>query len=87
MAGHIEGQPNKPVTLSLLQHRRQRLLGGLPRAGDVVGCEHVIHSIYEPRLLFLKEELQQMLLLRRFLPYDITEAFFPIRRPLLRVDV
>lgn len=88
MAGHIEGSPHLPVTLHIFDNRRQRLLGGLPRAGDVVGCAHMCHSVYEPKLLFLQEEFQQMLYLRRRLPYDIIESLMPeLRRPLLRVDV
>ena len=86
ISGEIEGT-NVPVNLSLLTHRRQRILGGMPEVGDVIGAVHVIHSIYEPRLLLLKDELQQNLMLRRVLPYDITEAYFAIRRPLRCVDV
>uniref|UniRef100_A0A7S4M2J9 Uncharacterized protein n=1 Tax=Prymnesium polylepis TaxID=72548 RepID=A0A7S4M2J9_9EUKA len=85
MTGLLEGT-DIPVTLALLTSRKQRLLGGWPRVGDIVGCEHVAHSVYEPRTLLLQEELQSMLLLRRCLPYDITEHFFGIRRPLMRVD-
>ncbi len=86
MAGHIEGT-DTPVTLSIFTHRHQRLLGGWPRAGDIVGCEHVIHSVYEPRTLLYKEEVCAQLMLRRNLPYDIIEAYFGVRRPLQLVDL
>eukprot|EP00966_Prymnesium_polylepis_P289443 6686044-Prymnesium_polylepis.1 len=48
MTGLLEGT-DIPVTLALLTSRKQRLLGGWPRVGDIVGCEHVAHSVYEPR--------------------------------------
>ncbi|KAL1518433.1 hypothetical protein AB1Y20_002725 [Prymnesium parvum] len=85
MLGTLDGT-DTPVTVTLVSHRRQKLLGGWPREGDLVGCEHIVHSVYEPRILLLKEELEAHRFLRRCLPYDITEAYFGIRRPLIRVE-
>mmetsp|Transcript_5675 Transcript_5675/g.15070 ORF Transcript_5675/g.15070 Transcript_5675/m.15070 type:complete len:132 (-) Transcript_5675:795-1190(-) len=85
MEGILEGTDVR-VTIKLVSHRRQRLLGGWPKVGDLVGCDHLIHSIFEPRVLIVNEELQAWRMLRRWLPYDLTEAYFPIRRPLVRVE-
>ena len=88
MIGTVEGGENDgmTVTVSLVAHRRQRLLGGWPRVGDVVGCEHIYHSIYLAHVLMLQEDLTAQCMLRRFLPTDLTEEYFDIRRPLFRVE-
>ena len=85
MAGTIEGT-DTPVTLKLLHHRRQRLLGGWPKPGDLVGAQHEVHSVYDPRILLKEEDLQMYELMRHCIPYDIADAYFGIRRPLVRVD-
>jgi len=85
MSGIIEGT-DIPVTVKLVHHRRQRLLGGWPRPGDLVGAQHEVHSVYVARTLMRQEELHVQQLMRRCLPYDIAEAYFSIRRPLTRVE-
>ena len=65
----------------------QRLLGGWPEVGDVVGCKWICHSVYEPLTLMLQDEMAKWLQIRKRIPYDIAEAFFPIRRPLQLVDL
>ena len=85
LVGKLE-ESDTPVTVMLVSHRRQRLLGVWPRQGDLVGCEHVVHSVYEPRVLLQEKDLLLQYMLRRCLPYDITEEYFGIRRPLVRVD-
>ena len=85
MSGTLEGT-DVTVTVKLVSHRRQRLLGGWPRVGDLVGAEHLYHSVYEPRILICQEDLQLQKVLRRFLPHDLTEDYFSIRKPLTRVE-
>ena len=100
MMGRLEGT-DIPVTLNLVTDRKEKLLvegGNWPRAGDLVGCEHVVHSVYLPKVLMIKEELEAQNLLRRafgvfadalpdnFLPYDIADTYFGIRRPIVRVE-
>lgn len=85
MAGVVEGT-DTPVTLKLVCHRRQRLLGGWPREGDLVGCEHDVHSVYEPRILLHQEDLATQKLMRRLMPNDLADEYFCIRRPLMRVE-
>lgn len=83
----VEGT-DTPATLVLLDNRHQRVVGGLPRVGDVVGCEHVCHSVYSPRIRLAAEELAVHTMLRtRGLPFDVTEEIFPIRRPLYSITV
>ena len=78
ISGVVEGT-DIGVTLCLVHHRRQRLLGGWPRVGDLVGAAHLWASVYEARTLILQEELVQNLLLQQAasaalgqcLPHDI----------------
>ena len=88
MVGHVEGGEfnGQMVTVSLVSHRRQRLLGGWPRVGDLVGCEWMRHSIFLAHVLLHKEDVIATCFLRRCLPADLTEEYLPIRRPLIRVD-
>ena len=60
--------------------------GGWPSRGDVVGCVHIAHSVYEPRVLLPREDLQRQSLLRRCVPADLAEEICPIRRELFRVE-
>ena len=85
MAGTIEGT-DTPVTLKLLDHRRQRLLGGWPQRGDLVGAQHEVHSVYDPRVLMKADDLQVYELMRHYMPYDLADAYFPVRRELVRVE-
>ena len=85
MRGLIEGT-DVPVTVSFFSHRRQRLIGGWPREGDVVACERLHSSVFEPRTLLLKEELGAWAALRNRLPFDVVEMMVDIRRPLVRVE-
>ena len=88
LQGRIEGSET-PATVLIFHHRRQRLLGGYPKVGDLLGCEQVhpdTGSVYEPRVLMLSEEVVALTHLRRYLPDDITQEYFGIRRPLVRVD-
>ena len=87
ITGCVDGEPDIPVTISLVQHKRQRLVGGvLPRVGDLVGCYHVCHSVFEPRFLLQADELAAHTLLRSLLPFDICNSYFPVQRPLYCVD-
>lgn len=85
MAGRLDGT-DTPVTVKILHGRKDRVLGGWPRAGDFVACVHVVHSIYEPKVLIYKEDLHRQRMLGRLLPDDVKNAYFPIRRPLTHVE-
>lgn len=106
MVGQCDG---RQVTVQICEHRRQRLIGGWPVRGDILGCELLHDSVFEPRLLLKGEDLRLTRLLRQKLPvcaetryctatvalhftsvlclqYDLTDDYFCIRRPLVRVD-
>jgi len=87
MLGIVEGT-GAQVTLSLFTHRHQRLMSSLPRVGDVCVCDHVCHSVYEPRVLLRHEDLEMQRMLRRCgMPHDVATEYFPIRRPLQRIII
>ena len=75
LTGHLnwgcmvgECADGRQVTVQLCEHRRQRLLGGWPMRGDVLGCVELHHSVYEPKVLMKGDDLRRARVLRRQLP-------------------
>ncbi|KOO29485.1 hypothetical protein Ctob_005920 [Chrysochromulina tobinii] len=64
---YVEGRKLKIVTV---------------RRGDLVGAQHEVHSVYDPRVLMKADDLQVYELMRHYMPYDLADAYFPVRREL-----
>ena len=64
----------------------RRVAGGWPSRGDIVGCVHINHSMYEPRILLPQEALERQSIVRRCVPSDLALEICPIRVPLTRVE-
>ena len=87
LQGVVEGT-DIPVWMMLFENTkpRMRLLGEWPKKGDLLACEHVRHSVYNPRVYLDDENLHAQLLMSQRLPMALTAHYFGQRRPLVRVE-
>ena len=72
-----------PVVVELFSHRNQRFKGSyFPRAGDILCCTHMYHTVFSPQLVIRRRDLLQNMYLGRILPNDLLQYYFDIRHPL-----